>query len=277
MPTLVYLQPIDFLLSSVLIGIVCFARLRGRLSLRPAVSLPVLGLAGAVLLMPTWILGNWGNDFRLMVPLVLLLAAGWRIRRPGRTALIAVGVVAVALLGLRVTTLAQDWRAYDRLYGELRAAARHLEPGARVLPAVDDWSRMGEVAPNAYRRLLYHAPTLLALEAPVFLPSLFTAEGRQPLTVQPAYAAVDVPFTTPIPLDTLVLAVAPDSAGRLPLFVGGGEFFDRFAGWPETFDYVLMLDFGAPRNPLPDLLTPAAQGSYFTLYAVVRETQPPGE
>ncbi len=125
-PTLFYAQPSDFLLSSVLTGIVALAWLRGRLSLRPAVILPVLGLTAAVLLMPTWILGNWGNDFRLMVPLVLLLAAGCRIRGAGRTALIAVGVVAVALFGLRVTTLAQDWRAYDRLYGEMRAAARHL-------------------------------------------------------------------------------------------------------------------------------------------------------
>ena len=83
--------------------------------------------------------------------------------------------------------------------------------------------------------------------------------------------AIDVPYARPIPLDTLVMAVAPDSAGRLAREVGGEEFYDRFAGWPETFDYVLMLDFGTPRNPLPGLLEPKASGSYFTLYAITSE------
>lgn len=46
--------------------------------------------------------------------------------------------------------------------------------------------------------------------------------------------------------------------------------YDRLFGWPESFDYILMLDFGAPRNPLPGLLEPTVSGSYFTLYAIAR-------
>jgi hypothetical protein len=71
-----------------------------------------------------------------------------------------------------------------------------------------------------------------------------------------------------MPVDLLVSSVAPESAERLAREAGQGEFYDRFAGWPQTFDYVLMLDFGTPRNPLPGLLEPKAAGSYFTLYAI---------
>lgn len=124
------------------------------------------------------------------------------------------------------------------------------------------------MAPNDYRRPFFHAPALMLLERPVFLPTLFTAAGRQPLAVQPAYAALDVPHGEPVPVELLVALVSPESAERLSREVGWREIYDRLAGWSETFDYVLMLDFGAPRNPLPGLLTPTVSGSYFTLYTI---------
>ena len=270
-PMLFYEQAMDIYLMA---GVFCLlaVALAGRLlSVRPAVVVPALGLAAAVVLVPNWIFGNWGNDLRLVVPLVLVLIAGLGVK-PGRgKALAALGFAALALFAVRVGTLTQDWLAYDRLYGELRTAAREIEPGARILPAVDDWGRVGAVAPNDYRRPFYHAAALVLLERPVFLPTLFTAAGRQPLAVQPAYAALDVPHAKPMPGRLLVASVSPESAGRLAREAGPGEFHDRFAGWPETFDYVLMLDFGAPRNPLPGLLEPAVAGSYFTLYAIVSE------
>jgi hypothetical protein len=267
-PTLFYTEAADYYLMGGLVLLFLLALACRVLSVAGAVALPVLGLAAAVVLVPTWIFGNWGNDFRLVVPLVLVLIAGIRIK-PGRPRTAAlVGLAALALFIVRIGTLAGDWLAYDRLYGELRAAARTLEPGARVLPAVEDWDRVAAVAPNDYRRPFYHAPALMLLERPVFLPTLFTAAGRQPLAVQPAYAALDVPHAKPMPVDLLVSSVAPESAERLAREAGQGEFYDRFAGWPQTFDYVLMLDFGTPRNPLPGLLEPKAAGSYFTLYAI---------
>ena len=267
-PTLFYAEAADYYLMAGLVSLFLLALAWRVLSVCAAVALPVLGLAAAVVLVPTWIFGNWGNDFRLVVPLVLVLIAGFRIK-PGRgKTLVAIGFAALALFAVRVGTVAQDWLAYDRLYGELRAAARTLEPGARVLPAVEDWSRVAAVAPNDYRRPFYHAAALMLLERPVFLPTLFTAAGRQPLAVQPAYAALDVPHAKPMPVRLLVASVSPESAERLSREADPGEFHDRFAGWPETFDYVLMLDFGAPRNPLPGLLEPAVSGSYFTLYAI---------
>ncbi len=120
----------------------------------------------------------------------------------------------------------------------------------------------------AYRRPFYHAPALMLLERPIFLPTLFTASGRQPLSVRSQYAAIDVPHSKPLSLDLLISSQSSESAEWLKREAKQGEFYDRFAGWPENFDYVLMLDFGAPLNPLPVQLAPVMSGSYFTLYAI---------
>ena len=235
-------------------------------------AVPAIGLALAVLLVPTWILGNRANDFRLMVPLALLVVAGCRVEPASRRSAAALCVVCLAVFGVRIAAVTDSWIQYDRLYGELRTAAADLEPGARILPAIDDPSRILDVAPTSYRRLFYNAPPLLALERPVFVPTLFTAEGRQPLSVRAAYAAIDAPHLQPMPVETLVLGVDPEAGEEIYRTRRTGRFHYRFAGWPETFDHVLMFDFGTPRNPLPGLLTPSRRGTYFTLYAIRKES-----
>lgn len=267
-PTLFYAEPFDFALGLAVLGLLAVSRMCGAWRLEPALALPAAGLALSVLLVPTWALGNWANDIRLTVPLALLLVAGCRPRPLGRRSAAVLGLAGLVVFGVRMAGVSQDWRAFDRLYGEMRTAAAELEPGARVLPAVDDWSKARDVAPTDYHRLFYHMPALLVLDRPVFVPTLFTAAGRQPLSVRDAYRAIDAPHAKPIPLETLVLAADPGARDEIYRNRRMGEFNDRFAGWPETFDYVLLFDFGAPRNPLPGLLTPAGGGSFFTLYAV---------
>jgi hypothetical protein len=269
-PTMFYGQPLDLAILLFLVLLVGLAIARRGLHLAAAVRWPAVGLALSVLLVPTWVFGNWGNDFRLMMPLVFLLIAGCRVRLAPRTAAIVV-LAGVGIFAARASELTADWGRYDRLYGELRAASADLEPGVRILPAVADWSDVGRVAPTDYRRVFYSAPALLVLERPVFVPTLFTARGRQPLSVGPAYAAIDAPHLKPMPLDTLIRAVDPEAREEIYRTRRIGEFHYRLAGWPAAFDYVLILDFGVPRNPLPELLVPFRHGSYFTIYAITGE------
>ncbi len=267
-PALFYEQALDFAFFAAFVLLLFFV-VRGRgIRFAAVLLMPVAALGLAVLLVPTWTLGNFGNGFRLAVPLVLLLIAGSRISldRPKALALATIGLL---LFVTRMATITLHWIDYDRMYSEMRTAARSVEPGSRILPAVEDWSDVDRVAPTPYHRVFYHAPALLLLERPVFLPSIFTAEGRQPLSVQPAYARQDVPHMTPLPIDRLVLAVNAESRDELLRTQPFHAFQDRFADWPASFDYVLMLDFGAPRNPLPHLLAPTHSGSYFTLYKVL--------
>jgi hypothetical protein len=71
--------------------------------------------------------------------------------------------------------------------------------------------------------------------------------------------------------DILILGVDPENRDEIYRRRAMDELHHRLAGWPKTFDYVLMLDFGKPDNPLPDLLIDVARGSFFSLYAVAGE------
>jgi hypothetical protein len=268
-PVLFYHQPVDFAYLAGVLALCALAANLGRLRFSPHLRWSAIGLGLCVLAVPTWAMGNWGNDFRLVVPLVFLAVAGITLEVPRRAGVLLLAT-ALILLGGRMLFLSMQWRVYDSLYAELRDVAADLEPGGRILPAVADWREVSRIAPNGYPRVFYHASALLAVEASIFVPTLFTAEGRQPISVQPAYRAIDSPHVKPMPIDLLVAAADPDSVDQIfRRRSRDNANYYRFAGWPEKFDYVLMLDFGVPRNPMPERLKPVHRGSYFTLYAIV--------
>ena len=247
---------------------------RYRIEVAPAAIYPLLGLVFATIATPSWLLGNWGNDFRLMVPLVCLLIAGTNLRIPERRFGLAFAAAVALVFGLRVAPLTQYWLDYDRLFGELRAAAGSLEPGSRVLPAVDNWHEVGPFAPTAHYQSFDNIPALLALDRDVYLPTLFTTEGRQPLSVSPAYAETDVPHGNPMRLDRLRVGADPGSADELYRMRGPGDYSYLWADWPNKFDYLLMLEFEGVGNPLPEILSPHHRGSYFTIYRVCPPAKP---
>lgn len=95
-PMLFYEQAIDFYLMAGIFCVLTMALAGRLLSIQLAVVPPAVGLAAAVVLVPNVIFGNWGGDFRLVVPLVLVLIAGLGVR-PGRgKALAVVGFAALA-------------------------------------------------------------------------------------------------------------------------------------------------------------------------------------
>ena len=63
-----------------------------------------------------------------------------------------------------------------------------------------------------------------------------------------------------------VLANPEISWETLELPYSGSYVFRHSALWPDRFDYILVVDFGDHRNPLPELLQPRHTGSYFVIY-----------
>lgn len=261
-------SPVEFAATAALL-VLAFVVWRQRwIEVAPAVGYPLLGFLLAMIAIPSWLLGNWGSDLRLMVPVVGLLIAGTELKVPNPRFALAIAGVLGAILLVRVSTLTFQWLAYDRMFDELRAAAETVEDGSRILAAVDDWDRSEQVAPTAHQYTLNNAPALLALEKDVYLPGLFTAPGRQPLGVNQSYAATDVPHAGPMSLDRLRFGVDPESAETLFRTRAPGDYSYRWAGWPSQFDYLLMLQFDRAENPLPQILDPHRSGSFFTIYRV---------
>lgn len=267
-PTLLYHQAFDVLLFLCLAGFFYLGFKRRWLVLAPTMRLPLLFLGAAIVLMPTWMMDNWGNDWRLAIPLACLGIAAVATQHvpanPGRAMLL----VGTALLFLRVGPLVGDWQRYNDLYAEFRQAARTLPAGARVLPAYDPKGLPKRVAPSNSRPLFFHIPTLALIERPLFIPTLFTARGRQILSVRPPSDAHDVTHSKPMTPAALERALLPESRDELLRQRKSSEHYHRFAGWPQHFDYLVMLDFGAPRNLLPEILQPIERGSFFTIYRI---------
>lgn len=257
----------------VLLGLFMLWR-RFRIEVAPAAVFPLIGLVLAVIATPSWLLGNWGNDFRLMVPLVCLSIAGTDLRLPRSRFGSAIALLILTIFLLQIAMLTHHWRAYDRLFAELRVSGRSLEVGSRILTAVDDWREPGPFAPTADNRTFDHSPALLVLENDVYVPNLFTAPGRQPLSVTPAYAETDVPSATPMRLDRLIVGSHPDSSEELYRTRRYDDYSYKWADWPSRFDYLLMLEFKGSGNPLPALLTPHHKGSFFTIYRIRSQAEP---
>lgn len=268
-PTYFYFGSTETVLTAALLASLGLLRFKADMRFEPALAGCAAGLAVAVLAVPTWMSGNWGNDFRLMVPLVMVVIAACRLEPRELRFLLAAAAAVLAVFTLRVVTIAHTWVQYDGLYSEISLAAAELEPNARVLPAVANTDRIDDIAPTAYSRVFDHVPALLLLHSSAFVPTLFTTDGRQPLSASLEFSHIDIPHGRPLPLPVLALAVDPQSGAEIVERSVKGDFYHhRFAGWPANFDYVLMIDFGRQQNPLPTILTRAVSGSYFTLYRV---------
>lgn len=267
-PFLLFHQIADYAAFILLMVLALWLRARGGLHFARPLLFPVAALAVAVLLFPTGLGGSWFNDVRLGTAIWPIALAAITVEGASRRTVRWIAAAAAVLFLVRTADLTQDFAAYGRMYDELRAAAIvAVEPGSRVLPAMQNVDNIDAVAPTAYRRVFDNAAALLVLDQPVFVPNLFTAKGRQPLAVDAPYSDVAVPYGPPMPEQLLIAGVSGDNAARMQALAGTGTWH-RWAGWPSSFDYVVMLDFGAPRNPLPDILAPRWHGSFFTIYAV---------
>jgi hypothetical protein len=110
----------------------------------------------------------------------------------------------------------------------------------------------------------YHVCDLAILDRDAFVPTL----GLQLAPVEPAPRNVAINGYSHPPLTLSELA---DGAERPvpvetdPDTVGYGYWI----GWPHRYDYLLIVDYGEHRNPLPDRLQPFAEGSFFAYYRIL--------
>jgi hypothetical protein len=290
-PTLFSLDPIDLATFGFACLVLLYGLLTKSVTLAPALRVPIIFLGTVAVLMPNWLFGVWGADLRLPTVLVCLAIAGIRVHSWNPKAAGIVAAAALFLFAARVWTVTESWTRFDRQAAEFQAAARMIEEGARVLtvqapPAGDARGARGLSDPIAWllrvheigdsrdpdgRRLFYpaywHLPALAVIERSVFLPTMFTGP-QQPLRAAAANQAIDTSSSQPITLGDLDAGADPERAARLARMTdrqGRGAYW---ADWPRHFDYVLILDFGAARNPQPELLSILRAGSFFTLYAV---------
>ena len=180
------------------------------------------------------------------------------------------------VLGLRVWTLSQAWYDYDRWFTEFRAASAVVPPGARLLvveaPIPEQKHLPGVPASLAMVqwRTFVHMAALVVIDRAAFFPYMFT--GWTTIDVTPRNEAVSQREAVPMTPEELTKSADPEQAKSLSIGPDVVGELPYWRNWPQTFDFVLWIDFGDAAKPELRELQPVARGSFFEIYRVVRSS-----
>jgi hypothetical protein len=267
--------PLDGVVGLVAVAFLAFAVVTRSLRIAPQLRLPLAGLAIAALAMPNVLSGSWSADLRLPVTLVFLLIAASRFSptRPRAAALLA--ALALSVFGLRIWTVTQSWRDYDRDFAEFRSAARVIAPGSRLMIVERLAAKRISGLPGVptglavlQRVAFIHMAALAVIDRSAFVPYMFT--GWTTIAVTPRNRDIAQRVGWPATPDELRKSADPEERGTLD--TGPDIYGERpyWRDWPNRFDFVLWIDFGSRPNDVPRQLRPVAHASFFEIYRVER-------
>ena len=268
-PVLFHGQALDFQIFVFALLVLVVGILARKIGIAPQMRLPLLVLGVAAIIMPNWLLGGWGVDFRLPPVLVFLALAAMEFKISRRVAG-GCAIVALYLLVSRVATVQDAWHDFDRQMAELRTAFSVIERGSRVITHQDERAPGAEI-PRIMPQAYWNAAALAVIDRDVFIPILFTDPKKQPLAATPAYREIDTPYGRPMPVDQLHEGADPAIADILAGTIDEKGRHRYWANWPSRFDYLLSFHFGAGGNPLPGVLEQMHEGSFFALYRIRRQ------
>ncbi|MFL5279706.1 MAG: hypothetical protein ACJ8AW_01575 [Rhodopila sp.] len=230
--------------------------------------LGALGLVALALVVPSNLGGTALVDWRF--PIMAVLTTTVAIRPGMRSARGSqVMVVALTLLSLvRTGWIAGIWEERQADVAAVEAALAFVPAGSAVLPVEHTGiegttSRRGQTLAVGLP-LYWHLPSLAVPLRHAFVPTLFTAPGKQPLRVRQPWAKISVLEGVPAPVRYLRTYVP---SPRLSYMIG------YMAYWRERFDYVLVLNAQVPdaddEASVPELELLADRG-FARIYRILR-------
>jgi len=262
----VYVEPIDLLTILFVLVFFGIAFWRKQARLAENFSLPLAILAFLSVVTPPAVFGLFGIDQRFAVVAAMLFLATTRIEVPLRGAMSVFLVAGIGLLTWRVVALTRDWRAIDDRFAELRIASSVMDRGASVLAVQRQSGEEPRARPLGSDSVYWHAVSLTVVERALFNPLTFTAR-HQPIAAHPDRRPMDCEACRPLTPEALRVTANPEISWETLEIPYEAPYFYRFAAmWPDRFDYVLIVDFGAHENPMPDLLVRRHTGSFFEIY-----------
>ena len=251
---------------------------RGMLRLIPEMRIPLSAMAVVSIAMPHVVSGSWLADIRLPVALPFVVLAATRLDL-SRSRTFVVALAGFAMLAVRVWMVSQSWADYDRWFGEFRAAAVAIAPGARLAVVAEPVPPERQTLPGlpagvatVEDAVFQHLSLLAVIDRAVFLPYIFT--GWTTVDVAPRNAAISQPSGGPMTPAELTMTADPETAKSLVPIPDMRGQVPYWRNWSETFDYLLWMDFGNTPQAKPNTLQLVASGSYFKIYRIARAMRP---
>jgi hypothetical protein len=235
--------------------IVALAR-RGALRLEQSALWLLVGFSGLYLAMPFRLFDTAFVDMRMVVALALILPAFVSVSFPDpKWQRIALALVA-AITIINVGDVISVWFSYREDFAVAKKSFELLPKGASVLTAQ---TGDGDDPPADLRDYpVFNVPTLAVHYADAFVPHLFTASGKQPVTPRPSWRHLDIPEGGFLPVKFLKYVVEHGVPTGAPRFV---------ENWQRDFDYLYLIGPSIP-NPMPDRLEFVMRAPRFALYRI---------
>jgi hypothetical protein len=253
-------QPAWILLAA-LVALFAYGVRNGRIVLHPRMKPLLLTLVAACIIAPEWAMGGWGVDLRLPALLGTLVFASMEFRF-ARSAQLSLAAAAVLVTSWQSAALAGNWLYYDHRFGEFRAADKLLNPGSKIVTVLD-----GDAIGLASDQPYWHMAEYAIIDRGVFTPLLFATRGQHVIELAPAVSGIAA---------TSAQQGSPPDISELDDLANGNmrddpdirEVFPYLLRFQCHFDAAVVIHLGGHRSPVPDMLAPMHEGSFFSLYRI---------
>lgn len=247
-----------------------YAAWRGRVRIHGGLLLVAAGLGLLFVLVPFQLAGTFWVDRRFAFMAPFVLAAAVRPELPRQEWRIAAAALLFALSLGRSGFILQVWQLRQADVAATERVLALVPPGSAVLPVehrppprnygpLGRYFGGGEASYGQY-------PTLAVRERLAFVPTLFTARGKQPLRVLPPWDAIAVPEGWLVTVHALTDPAAQKTHGWAAPYT---------RMWRDHYDYVLVVNADMPDayGPFvpPAELSLIADEGFARLYHIRRE------
>ncbi|WP_459458338.1 hypothetical protein [Rhizobium sp. No.120] len=268
-----YTLPADMLFLIPLVLVVTNAVRTHRLRLHAGLAVTVVGLLILSCLSPRHVMETGWISWRF--PIMAALAAMVMVcplpNLPRRQAVLVVtGMVAVALG--RTIWIGANWWHGQAVVADVATVLEHVPEGSAILPmAHKPANKPINISTRYYawdEDTFRHLPTLAIPYAHAFVPTVFTAVGKQPLNVLPPWRDIAVPE------GNLISPGLLSCPSELKVFI---EVAPYLVDWRRRFDFLLVINADIPDqygDKLPPGLRLIADTRFAKLYAIDKAFMP---
>ncbi len=217
-----------------------------RLAAHAGLLLVVLALVGLYFVVPQYTAGTYGIDVRFALMAALALPCALRPDLPPRLA----GALAAALLSVslgRTGYVGWVWNDRQADSAAVARAVASVPPGAAILPMQHRVRRLTGGPPGRFTIVgapsYAYLPNLALPWRLAFVPTLFSARGKQPVQVLPPWNDLVEPDGGVLP--SVHALTRPAAYAR---DVGDARYLKN---WRERFDYALVVNADMPDDDGP--------------------------
>ncbi|MGV8073617.1 MAG: hypothetical protein AB2L11_03505 [Syntrophobacteraceae bacterium] len=275
-PFMTYQSQIDIALTASVVGILLWSALSGNIRIHFGLGISACILFLFALIAPSSIGDACWLQRRFPLMAILTLMAAVKpdpgLKRHGELLLAA---ILLATLCIRASWIANIWIERQSDLHSLYAATKNIPAGSAIMPIQQlpaDWreaplGRSMVGGPGRIRSVERHFPALLVIKNQVFIPTLFSIPGQQPLVVLPPWNEISV-YQSGIPSPGDFLSPTEKRIKSDPYLLQ----------WRSRFDYVLVInaDLQTVVKPfvVPEGLRLEVDTGYAKLFRVIREDFP---